>query len=119
MPAFQAKKLVKGVSDETEVSDLQGTLAGRSRESASLTLTSRDAAAHLLESLFHSSALQRWRQVIDAGASKPLPVVVTAMSYVAEFEDVERLEPFLDDPICADARGCLAGSLACESQQVR
>jgi hypothetical protein len=26
MPAFQAKKLVKGVSDETEVSDLQGTL---------------------------------------------------------------------------------------------
>ena len=31
MPAFQAKKLVKGVSDETEVSDLQGTLAGRSR----------------------------------------------------------------------------------------
>ena len=39
MPAFQAKKLVKGVSDETEVSDLQSTLAGRSRESASLTLT--------------------------------------------------------------------------------
>jgi len=27
MPAFQAKKLVKGVSDETEVSDLQSTLA--------------------------------------------------------------------------------------------
>ena len=39
MPAFKAKQLVKGVSDETEVSDLQGTLAGRSRESASLTLT--------------------------------------------------------------------------------
>ena len=39
MPAFQAKKLVKGLSDETEGSDLQGTLAGRSRESASLTLT--------------------------------------------------------------------------------
>jgi hypothetical protein len=38
MPAFQAKKLVKGLSDETEGSDLQGTLAGRSRESA-LTLT--------------------------------------------------------------------------------
>ena len=37
MPAFQAEELVKGVSDETEVSDLQGTLAGRSRESASLT----------------------------------------------------------------------------------
>jgi transposase InsO family protein len=41
MFAFQAKKLVKSVSDETEVSDLQGTLAGRSRESASLTLTSK------------------------------------------------------------------------------
>jgi len=39
MRAFQAKKLVKGLSDETEGSDLQGTLAGRSRESASLTLT--------------------------------------------------------------------------------
>jgi hypothetical protein len=26
MPAFQAKKLLKSVSDETEVSDLQGTL---------------------------------------------------------------------------------------------
>jgi hypothetical protein len=26
MPAFQAKKLVKGLSDETEGSDLQGTL---------------------------------------------------------------------------------------------
>jgi hypothetical protein len=32
MPAFKAKTLVKGVSDETELSDLQGTLAGRSRE---------------------------------------------------------------------------------------
>jgi AraC-like DNA-binding protein len=31
MPAFQAKNLLKGVSDETEVSDLQGILAGRSR----------------------------------------------------------------------------------------
>jgi hypothetical protein len=39
MPAFQAKELVNGLSDETEGSDLQGTLAGRSRESASLTLT--------------------------------------------------------------------------------
>jgi hypothetical protein len=39
MPTFQAKKLVKGVSDEIEVNDLQGTLSGRSRESASLTLT--------------------------------------------------------------------------------
>jgi len=39
MPAFQAKKLVKSVSDEAEGGDLQGTLAGRSRESASLTLT--------------------------------------------------------------------------------
>jgi hypothetical protein len=39
MPAFQAKKLVKGLSDETEGSDLQGTLTGRSRESAPLTLT--------------------------------------------------------------------------------
>jgi putative transposase len=45
MPAFKAKKLVKGVSDETEVSDLQGTLAGRSRESASLTLTVQGAEA--------------------------------------------------------------------------
>jgi len=36
---------VKGVSDETEVSDLQGTLAGRSRESASLTLTVQGAEA--------------------------------------------------------------------------
>jgi hypothetical protein len=69
----------------------------------------RDAAAHLLESLFHSSALQRWRQVIDAGASKPLPVVVTAMSYVAEFEDVERLEPFLDDPIARTRAAALRG----------
>jgi hypothetical protein len=34
MPAFQAEELVKGVSDETEVSDLHGTLAGRSREAA-------------------------------------------------------------------------------------
>ncbi len=69
----------------------------------------RDAAAHLLESLFHSSALQRWRQVIDAGASKPLTVVVTAMSYVAEFEDVERLEPFLNDPIARTRAAALRG----------
>src|SRR5439155_9883996 len=29
----------------------------------------RDVATHLLERLFHSSALRRWRQVIDAGDS--------------------------------------------------
>jgi len=36
MPAFKAKKLVKGVSDKTKVSDLQGTLAGRSRRALPL-----------------------------------------------------------------------------------
>lgn len=69
----------------------------------------RDAAAHLLESLFHRSALERWRQVIDAGPSKPLPVVITAMSYVAEFEDVERLEPFLGDPVARTRAAALRG----------
>jgi hypothetical protein len=63
----------------------------------------------LLESLFHRSARQRWRQVIDAGASEQIAVVVTAMSYVAESEDVQRLEPFLDDPIARTRAAALRG----------
>jgi hypothetical protein len=69
----------------------------------------RDAAGHLLETLFHVSARERWRKVIDTGTSGHLPVAVTAMSYVAELEDVNRLEPFLDDPVARTRSAALRG----------
>jgi hypothetical protein len=69
----------------------------------------RDAAAYLLESLFQLSARERWRQVIDAGLSKRLLVAVTALSYIAESGDVERLEPFLDDPAARIRAAALRG----------
>jgi|HubBroStandDraft_1064217.scaffolds.fasta_scaffold01793_12 HEAT repeat protein len=69
----------------------------------------RDAAAYLLQSLFHLSARDRWRQVIDAGPGERLRVAVTAVSYVAESGDVERLEPFLDDPTARIRAAALRG----------
>jgi hypothetical protein len=45
MPASQAKKLAKGVSDETEVSDLQGTLAGTSRPTSRVNAPTRPLLA--------------------------------------------------------------------------
>jgi hypothetical protein len=100
MPAFQAKKLVKAVSDETEVSALQGALAGKSRESASLTLTAMTVvgpsinllksrlssnktpsamAAWLLESLHHHGIVSFSQRVnLPVGPSGPSSATRTA-----------------------------------------
>jgi len=71
MPAFQAKKLVRGVSDETEVSDLQGTLAGTSRP------TSRVNAAYSAEvdRLFR-------RNVTGDSAESALQLISTRIGHV-------------------------------------
>jgi HEAT repeat protein len=69
----------------------------------------RDAAAHLLGSLFEESARERWRRVIDSGAPERIRVAVTALSYVSETEDIARLEPFLDDPVASIRAAALRG----------
>jgi hypothetical protein len=56
----------------------------------------RDAAAYWLGRLFHGSAPQRWRVAIDSRDEAHVHIGVTALSYVAELEDVARLSPFLD-----------------------
>jgi hypothetical protein len=63
----------------------------------------------LLERLFNLSARERWRRAIDARDSKLGRVAVTAMSYVAELEDVERLAPFLNDSVARIRAAALRG----------